>query len=160
VAKKMPPTVIIRPLPANNGATSMLTVDVRSETTGNWLAKGAPSGTGFSPHASKVMRPTVPDDQFSTLLEENKGIIYRIANSYCRKGEDRKDLIQAITLQLWRSQSRYDARFKLSTWVYRIALNVAISAYRRDRRRGERVTPLDEVIVEPATETEQPDPRI
>ena len=55
---------------------------------------------------------------------------------------------------------RYDDRFKLSTWIYRIALNVAISAYRRDKKRSERVSPLEEVIIEPATELEQPDPKI
>jgi RNA polymerase sigma factor (sigma-70 family) len=61
---------------------------------------------------------------------------------------------------LWKSHGRYDDRFKLSTWIYRIALNVAISAYRREKKRSERVSPLEEIIIEPAVETEQPDPRI
>lgn len=79
------------------------------------------------------MRPPITDDQFSALIEEHKGIIYKIANSYCRNAEDRKDLIQEIIVHLWKSHGRYDDRFRLSTWIYRIALNVAISAYRRER---------------------------
>jgi RNA polymerase sigma-70 factor, ECF subfamily len=106
------------------------------------------------------MRPPITDGQFSALIEEHKGIIYKIANSYCRNAEDRKDLIQEIVVHLWKSQGRYDERFKLSTWIYRIALNVAISAYRREKKRAERVSPLEEIIIEPATQTEQPDPRI
>ena len=106
------------------------------------------------------MRPPITDAQFSALIEEHKGIIYKIGNSYCRHAEDRKDVIQEIVVQLWKSHDRYDGRSKLSTWIYRIALNVAISAYRREKKRSERVSPLEEIIVEPATETEQLDPKI
>jgi RNA polymerase sigma factor (sigma-70 family) len=106
------------------------------------------------------MRPPISDAQFSALIEEHKGIIYKIANSYCRNAEDRKDVIQEIIVQLWKADARYDERFTLSTWIYRIALNVAISAYRREKKRSEKVSPLEEIIVEPATEPEQPDPKI
>jgi RNA polymerase sigma factor (sigma-70 family) len=106
------------------------------------------------------MRPPITDDQFSSLVEEHKGIIYKIANSYCRNAEDRKDLIQEIVVHLWKSHGRYDDRFKLSTWIYRIALNVAISAYRREKKRTDRVSPLEEIIIEPAAESEPPDPKI
>lgn len=106
------------------------------------------------------MRLPITDDQFSALIDEHKGIIYKIANSYCRNPEDRKDLIQEIVVHLWKSHDRYDERFQLSTWIYRIALNVAISAYRREKKRGDRVSPLEEIIIEPAAEPEQSDPRI
>lgn len=49
------------------------------------------------------MRPPITDDQFSALIEEHKGIIYKIANSYCRLAEDRKDLIQEIIVHLNRA---------------------------------------------------------
>ena len=106
------------------------------------------------------MRPPITDDQFSALIEEHKGIIYKIARSYCRNAEDRKDLIQEIIVHVWKSHGRYDDRFKLSTWIHRIALNVAISAYRREKKRTERVSPLEEIIVEAAAEPEQPDPKV
>lgn len=129
---------------------------------GNWLAKSSFAETRSSVRESRGedMQSAFTEDQFSKLLEEHKGIIYTIANSYCRNAEDRKDLIQEIVIQIWKSYDRYDERFKLSTWIYRIALNVAISAYRREKRRTERISPLDEIIIEPATETEQPDPRV
>src|SRR5947207_11527767 len=106
------------------------------------------------------MPSPITDDQFSALVEEHKGIIHKIANSYCRNAEDRKDLIQEIIVHLWKSHGRYDDRFKLSTWIYRIALNVAISAYRREKKRSERISPMEEIIIEPAAESEQPDPKI
>jgi RNA polymerase sigma factor (sigma-70 family) len=106
------------------------------------------------------MQPPITDDQFSALIDEHKGIIFKIANSYCRNAEDRKDLVQEIAVQLWKSHGKYDPSFRLSTWIYRIALNVAISAYRREKRRSDHVSPPDEIVVEPAAEQEAPDPKI
>lgn len=73
---------------------------------------------------------------FLALVEANKGVIYKVAHSYCRDAEDRKDLIQEIIIQLWRSQDRFNDQYALSTWVYRISLNVAISRFRKSKRRG------------------------
>ncbi|MGI8819876.1 MAG: RNA polymerase sigma factor [Chthoniobacterales bacterium] len=107
------------------------------------------------------MRPALTDNQFSALLDEHRGIIFKIAHSYCRDAEDRKDLVQEIFVQVWKAHGKYDERFKLSTWIYRIALNVAISAYRRDRRRRERVSPLEELVREPEAAAEsESDPRV
>jgi len=72
---------------------------------------------------------------FLALIEANKGIIYKVANAYCNDQENRKDLVQEIILQLWLSFSKYDEQYKLSTWMYRIALNVSISFYRKNNRR-------------------------
>lgn len=68
---------------------------------------------------------------FLQLIKDHKGILYKITNSYCRDAEDRKDLLQEIIVQLWNSFGKYDAQYKYSTWVYRIALNVyyAIAYY-------------------------------
>ena len=76
---------------------------------------------------------------FLRLIEENKRILYKIANSYCRNTGDRQDLIQEMIFQLWRSGERFDDHHKFSTWMYRIALNVAISFYRKSGRTGLRV---------------------
>lgn len=75
------------------------------------------------------------EDHFLTVLKANQGIIRRIANAYCAHVEDRNDLIQEITIQLWKSWESYDEAFKLSTWIYRIGLNVAISFYRKTYRK-------------------------
>lgn len=74
---------------------------------------------------------------FLAVIEANKGIIYKVANSYCKHEENKKDLIQEIIIQLWLAFDKYDSRYKRSTWMYRIALNVSISFYRKEHRRNE-----------------------
>lgn len=74
-------------------------------------------------------------DDFLVVIENNKGILYKVANSYCRNIDDRKDLIQEIIIQLWKSFDNYDKKFKHSTWMFRISLNVAISFYRKENSR-------------------------
>ena len=69
-------------------------------------------------------------------IQENKGILYKISNSYCRNAGDREDLMQEMVYQLWRSGQQFDETQKFSTWMYRIALNVAISFYRKANRSG------------------------
>jgi RNA polymerase sigma factor (sigma-70 family) len=69
--------------------------------------------------------------QFEQLLQSHRGIVYKVAGSYSRTTSDRDDLAQEICLQLWRAFPKYDSRRKFSTWMYRVALNVAISHLRR-----------------------------
>ncbi len=78
------------------------------------------------------MPGTRNQERFEALLQEHRGIIYRLTTTFARHEEDRQDLAQEITIQLWRSFANYDeSRAKFSTWLYRIALNVAISQLRR-----------------------------
>lgn len=84
---------------------------------------------------------------FLTVLEENKGIIYKVAQSYCKNEENKKDLIQEIIIQLWLAFEQYNPQFKLSTWMYRIALNVSISFYRKENRRSGIVQALPEGLL-------------
>lgn len=72
-------------------------------------------------------------------------MVFKVAGLYSRSVADRDDLMQEISTQLWRSFGGYDAaRAKFSTWLYRIALNVAISQARRERwAEGERFEPLE-----------------
>jgi len=100
------------------------------------------------------------DTRFTELIRGSAGLIHRIAYAYCRGAADREDLVQEILVQLWRSRDRYDERRRETTWVYRIALNVAISFHRRERRHQERRAALDDhpiaqaEPVEPGAEVE------
>ena len=86
---------------------------------------------------------------FEQLLQSHRGIVYKVAGSYSRIASDRDDLAQEICLQLWRAFPKYDSRRKFSTWMYRVALNVAISHLRRMPQSDEpRVVPLDELHLE------------
>jgi RNA polymerase sigma-70 factor (ECF subfamily) len=89
-----------------------------------------------------------PHIDFELIVEQNKGIIYKVANSYCKDLDDRKDLVQEIVIQLWRSLKTFDNANKLSTWMYRVALNVAISFYRRDTKRKNISAELTDKIIE------------
>lgn len=73
-------------------------------------------------------------EQFIKTIDEHKKIIYKIVNSYYQNKEDRKDLEQEIIIQLWNSFDNYNSDYKYSTWMYRIALNVAISFYRKEKK--------------------------
>ncbi len=66
-------------------------------------------------------------------IQDNQKIIYKICNSYCRNKNDREDLGQEIVYQLIKSYHGFDPEYKFSTWMYRVALNVAISFYRKSK---------------------------
>ena len=99
-------------------------------------------------------------DLFVNMLVQHKGIIYKVANAYCKDAEHRKDLVQEIMLQLWLAFPNYDAQYKVSTWMYRIALNVSISFYRKTSRRAAIQQPLPEGILEIRETTTPEDPRL
>lgn len=77
--------------------------------------------------------------EFIKVIEAHKRIIFKICNAYCKAPADREDLAQEIIYQLFRSWEKYDPAFKHSTWVYRVALNVAISFFRTNTRSGHTV---------------------
>ena len=84
--------------------------------------------------------------QFHELLERHRKIVFKVAGSYCRHPEDRADLAQEIAAQLWRAFPSYDGLRTFSTWMYRIALNVAISFLRNNQKREQHSIPLDEQL--------------
>ena len=96
------------------------------------------------------------EGSFQTLLDEHKGILYKVCNAYCRNRDDREDLAQEIVVQLWRSFGAFDARYRFSTWMYRIALNVAISFYRRESTRTRHIIAADAHLLESIEDTTGP----
>ncbi len=73
------------------------------------------------------------------MIREHEGIIYKISRVYFDQEEDQKDLYQEIVYQLWKSYDSFDERSKWSTWMYRVALNTAISFLKRDRSKLHKV---------------------
>lgn len=82
--------------------------------------------------------------QFGQLLERHRAIVFKVASSYARGPEDRADLSQEIAAQLWRAWPSYDPARRFTTWMYRVALNVAIGFARGDGLRRRHAVPLDE----------------
>lgn len=97
-------------------------------------------------------------EQFQTLVDDHRKILYKICHSYCRDRDSREDLAQEILVQLWRSFGRFDGqninrRCRFSTWMYRIALNVAISFYRRESVRRRCVISDEAQLIEASGES-------
>lgn len=73
--------------------------------------------------------------EFSQLIEKHQAIIHKITMVYANGPANREDLFQEICLQLWKSYPNFRGEAKFSTWVYRVALNTAISNVRKDRNK-------------------------
>lgn len=72
-------------------------------------------------------------EQFLDVLEKNIGIIIKISRAYARVEQDREDLINDITLELWKSFRNFNGNSKISTWIYRVALNTSINFKRKNK---------------------------
>lgn len=68
-------------------------------------------------------------------IKANEGLIYKIASIYTDSTEDRKDLVQEIVYNLWKSFESFNQKSSLSTWMYRVAMNVAIYHLKVTKRK-------------------------
>ena len=99
--------------------------------------------------------------RFEELLHTHRGIVFKVASIYCRDVEEQRDLAQEIRAQAWRAYPRYDASRSFSTWMYRIALNVAISYRRSAEYRHRHVSPVTTEVLESIADPRQdPDDRL
>ena len=99
---------------------------------------------------------------FTRLLDQRAGIIRKVAAAYTGNRADRLDLMQEISLQLWKAYPRYSPERPFSTWMYRIALNVAISFLRSTTRPHRQTISLEvtELDVPDETATAETDERV
>jgi len=84
------------------------------------------------------------EKEFESRLQAHRAIVFQIVNTYCWQLDDRADLAQEIAAQLWRAWPRYDPSRTFTTWMYRIAFNVAISFVRKEVQHRRTSVPLDE----------------
>lgn len=74
------------------------------------------------------------EQQFVSQLQSNQNIIHKICRLYTDNQDAHKDLFQEITIQLWHAFPKFRGESKFSTWAYRVALNTAITLYRKKKR--------------------------
>lgn len=74
------------------------------------------------------------EKKFINLINQHQGLIYKVCLMYENDKDARNDLFQEIVLQLWKSFPSFRGEAKITTWMYRIALNTAISGYRKQTR--------------------------
>lgn len=97
------------------------------------------------------------DDGFAARIAANRGIVFKVAATYARDPDERDDLAQEIVAQLWRAWPKYDADRPFATWMYRIALNVAIGHARVEARRRSHAAPTDATCDDIADEGADPE---
>lgn len=81
--------------------------------------------------------------EFIALLSQHRNIIHKVCNLYMDSTEQREDLFQEITLQAWKSYQHFRGDARFSTWLYRVALNTAITYFKREQRRTSVVLATD-----------------
>ena len=74
-------------------------------------------------------------NRFTKVIKENEGLIFKVTTLYTNDSQDRKDLYQEIVYQLWKSFGSFNEQAKLSTWMYRVALNTAIYYLKQTKKR-------------------------
>ncbi|SDE05040.1 RNA polymerase sigma factor [Riemerella columbipharyngis] len=77
---------------------------------------------------------SVKEQEFSDLIQQNQGLIIKVSRMYTNTPEDEQDLFQEIVLQLWRSYDSFRGQSKISTWMYRVALNTAITLFKKSSK--------------------------
>lgn len=87
------------------------------------------------------------------LVQEHRPMLNKVCNIYCHTSFDRQDLFQEIVIQLWKSYPKFRGDSKFSTWLYRIALNTAISDLRRQKRTTQLAEPSESLNEIPDVQT-------
>lgn len=98
----------------------------------------------------------VTQQKFATLMQTHQKLIYKVCHLYTDRPEDVEDLFQEILLNLWRAYPKFSGQSKFSTWLYRIALNTAITQLRKAKRQQQYEVPLilEQLQVETAVKQE------
>lgn len=94
------------------------------------------------------------EKEFLAQIESHKGILHKVARMYMDNLEDREDLHQEIVIQLWKSYANFKGDSAFSTWMYRVAINTAITYFKKDKRRNDRFS--SEKVREPVSENYDP----
>ena len=87
------------------------------------------------------------EKEFTQLIDQNRGIIYKVIRLYVNHEEDERDLFQEILFQAWRSYPRFKGQSKFSTWLYRVGLNTVLTF----KRRPQLVVPHEDLSILKAT---------
>lgn len=75
------------------------------------------------------------EKQFTKKVRHSQGIVHKVCRLYCQDDDHRKDLFQEIMVQLWRSFPTFRGESQFSSWMYRVALNVAIQDLRKAKKK-------------------------
>ncbi len=80
-------------------------------------------------------------------IETHRRLLYKVVQGYCSNKAEQEDVIQDIIFELIRSYDKFDHRVKVTTWMYKVAFNVAISHYRKLRTRQKHMMAMPEKLI-------------
>lgn len=83
---------------------------------------------------------------FAELIRKHQGLLFKVTSIYTDNSADREDLFQEVVYQLWKSYDSFRNESKISTWMYRVAMNTAISQLKKRKRRPNAV-PISDTIL-------------
>lgn len=96
------------------------------------------------------------EQEFLILINQHKGILYKVSTMYFDKLEDQQDLFQEIILQLWQSLESFKGNSQFSSWMYRVALNTAIVFFKKEKKKADKFSSIKiEPIAEDTYNTEK-----
>jgi len=73
------------------------------------------------------------EKQFEVYIKQNELLLYKICRIYAFTTTDRQDLFQEMVIQLWKAFPKFEGKSKFSTWLYRVAINTAITGLRKKK---------------------------
>ena len=86
------------------------------------------------------------EKDFTKLIREHEGILFKITTMYTSNRQDQNDLYQDIVYQLWRSFDSFRNESRITTWMYRVAMNTAITSIRRNKKHKISI-PIEKVVL-------------
>ena len=87
------------------------------------------------------------EEEFSQMIRDHEGIIFKITTLYTHNKQDQKDLYQDIVYQLWKSFDSFRQESRRSTWMYRVAMNTAITHIKNEKKTGRSVS-IEKVVLD------------
>jgi RNA polymerase sigma factor (sigma-70 family) len=79
------------------------------------------------------------EKEFLALIEKHKGLLHKVSRMYMDEPEDREDLFQEIVLQLWKSYGTFRGESQISTWMYRVAVNSALTFFKKEKKKPDNI---------------------
>lgn len=101
----------------------------------------------------KIRKVSTQNENFLKVIHEHQALIHKVCNIYRDTKEDKEDLFQEITYQLFGAYPKFEGRSKITTWMYRIALNTAMASFRKARVIISKAKEIPELPIEEKDES-------
>jgi RNA polymerase sigma-70 factor (ECF subfamily) len=92
-----------------------------------------------------VHKSNTYEDEFMEMLRQNERIIYKVSSFYAGDEHPLTDLYQEVVISLWKAYPNFRGESKVSTWIYRIALNTCVTFFRKSRNKPAQVDIMPEI---------------